>query len=598
MGNGNNRMDCRLDGGRTGGRRDGSTGGVGCTRSVLVRIVALGVVMLASAGPAMGQFTVQPMKLDLQVTPGKLLPQVIEIQNIDPNESHTIDLTLVDLTQSEDGGWEIIEPNSGVDTSKLFSLKDSIRLSVSSVTVDAGQHAPVEVTIRVPRGSRGFSCAGILASIRPRPGAMNPYVLRFMVPVIVQIAKRTPAHKVQATDVGMEFVEAGKRGQGSPATTLLSMSFENNGATFPRTRPVARVWSWAGGHWRVVTTTGFQDISSDIGIIPGAKLKIKTDMKKSLPPGKYKIAGVLYVDGRRTKRVEKIIDFAGDPDVKRVAADTPLDLRPDEIMVRSLPGATRTTMLKVYNGSDETVNVQATVDVPRELADSVLGNVRGADMGCASWVKIEPEKFTLRGEGGVQNVRITTAMPHSATKFPNYYANVHLWAFYPDGQNAGVTTAKLCVQNTKIEVQPKAAAISMNPYVLSGSKYHIAARFNNPGITHFKPLRCKAAVTSLGSTVPRTSAEMTSEVTGYMLPFEYRSFSGVLDFSMVPAGDYRLSVAMQYAEDLPWEGKQAQIRVTVEDGRRIVETTGVQEELKEILEVQWSSPSSGAISGN
>lgn len=598
MGNRNNKMDCRLEGVRAGGWRDGSTGGVGCTRSGLVGIVALGVVLLASAGPALGQFAVQPMKLDLQLTPGKLLPQVIEIQNLDPNESHTIDLTVVDLSQSEDGAWEIIEPNSGVDTSKLMSLKDSIRLSTYSVTVDAGQHAPVELAIRVPRGTRGFSCAGILASIRPRPGTVNPYVLRFMVPIIVQAVKASISHKVQATDVGMEFVEAGKRGQGSPATTLLSMSFENNGATFPRTRPVARVWSWAGGHWRVITTTGYQDISSDIGIIPGAKLKIKTDMKKSLPPGKYKIAGVLYVDGRRTKRVEKIIDFAGDPEVKRVAADTPLDLKPDEIMVPSLPGATRTTIMKVYNGSDETVNVQATLDIPRDLANSVLGNVRGTDMGCTSWVTIEPEKFTLRGEGGMQNVRITTAMPDSALAFPNYYANVHFWAFYPDNQNAGVTTAKLCVQNAKVEVQPKAAAISMTPYVISGSQHHIAARFGNPGITHFTPIRCKAAVTSLTSQVPRISAEMTSEVKGYMLPFEYRSFSGVLDFSMVPAGDYRLSVALQYAEDLPWEGKQAQIRVTVEDGRRIVETTGTQEELPEILEVQWSSSPGTAISGN
>ena len=603
MENRKNRMDSRPDGRKTGGCRGGqSVAKVAWSGSGLNWIVALAVVLLASAGPALGQFTVQPMKFDLQITAGKLVPQKLEIHNIDPNEAHTIDVTVVDLAQSESGGWLIIEPNSGFDTSKFASLKGSIKLDRSSVTVAPGQTAPIEVLIGVPRGNRGFSCAGILATIRPRQitGSDATFRLRFMVPVIVQIADRPIAHRVQATDLGMEFVKAGDRGTGSPATTLVSMDIENTGGTFPRTRPVARVWSWAGGHWRVITTTGFQDISSDIGIIPGAKVKIKTDLKKTLPPGKYKIAGVLYVEGRRTRRIEKEIDFAGDPSVTRVAVDTPLDLDPDELTVDNLPGATRSTIIKVYNGSDETVNIQAALGLPRDMAGIVLegGSVRGSELDCTPWVKVEPERFTLKGEGGDVSLRITSAMPQSGVVHPSYYANLDLHAFYPDGQKAGVTTAKICVQNSKAATQPKCHPISLTPYLVSGSKYQIVARFNNYGLTHFSPIKCKATITDLTSNIPRISAVLTGEARGYMLPGEERNFEGILDLATLEPGDYRLSVGMQYAEDLPWAQKQSQIRVTIEGDQRVIETTGIQEELPKVLEVKWSRAPERAITDN
>lgn len=597
MRNTNDRMDSRRQDEEAGGRRGSQAirEAVRSRPSGLAGLVALWAVLLVATGPAMGQFTVQPMKLDFEIRPGKLITSLIEIRNLVDDEAHTIDLTLVDLTQSEDAAWEIIEPNSGVDTSKLSSLKSQITLIPSTVRLGAGATIPVEVKIRVTREMRGFACAGILATIRPRVGPTeNPIVLRFLVPVIVQIAGRALPNKVSSTDVGMTF----QPGTGdTQATTKLWMTMENNGQTFPRTRPVARVWSWAAGHWRIITTTGFQDIASDIGIIPGAKLKIETDLKKSLPPGRYKIAAVLYVDGNRTRRVEKEIDFAGDPDISRVAVDAPLDLDPDETTIEGLPGAMRTTVMTVYNGSDETVNVRADLALPRDLALGALGDVKGVDMDCTSWVKVDPERFTLRGEGGSQKLRIVTTMPATAVSLPCYYTHLNLWASYPDGQNAGLTTAELCVKNMEITAEPKAYAIKLTPHELGGSKYQIVAQFNNYGLTHFTPIKCKAAVTTVLEKIPRVSADLTSQVRGSMLPFEYRSFSGTLDFTTVPAGEYRLSAAMEYAKD-KWVSKQMAIRVTLEGEQRVVQTTGTQEDLPEILEVQWSKAPETAITGN
>lgn len=568
--------------------------------SFLCRVVALTFVLLSSAEPVFGQFTIQPMKLDLQVTSGKLLPQAIDIRNSDTEQSHTIDLRVVDLTQDINGDWQVIEPNSGFDTSKLASIKDSIRLKRNSVTLNPGQRTPVEVQIRVPRGSRGFSCAGILATLGSMTDTEIPVRLRYVVPVILQVMSKSMRHNVESVDVGMEFVAAGERGLGSPATTMMSMEIVNKGKTFPRCRPLARVWTWAGGHWRHVTTTAFQDKTNDIGIIPGARVIVKTDLMKTLPPGKYKIAGELYVDGRRARRIDKEINFAGDPDVERLAVDAALDLDQREVIIESLPGSVRTTSIMVQNASDEILNVRAALSLPRELAGKVISNVRGTDMDCTPWIEIKPEKFTLKGVGSTQIVRITSRMPKDAIYCPNYYTNLDFWSFYPDGQRAGTTPARLAVKNTKFAVEPKADVISMNSYHISGSKYQVVGRFNNVGITHFTPIRCKAAVTELTSNIPRISTILQSDLSLrglYMLPSENRNFSGIMNLSLLDPGEYRLSVAMQYVEG-KWQSKQAAIRITTEGGRRILETIGMQEDLKQVLEVKWSKTSEKAIKNN
>ncbi|MHC4434212.1 MAG: hypothetical protein ACYTBS_20405, partial [Planctomycetota bacterium] len=570
----NRRMDSCQDSWPADRRGSGKAG--------LVWIIVLAVALLSSAGPALGQFNVTPLKFDLQLRPGKRVVSVLHIQSLDPNEAHTIDLSVVD---EETAGWHIVEPNSGFDTSTLSSLKDTLTLNPTTVTVEPMQTVPVEVRLRVPPGSRGFSCAGILATLQGRADATDvSFVLRFMVPFLLEIQGRPMRNKVQATDLKMEFSQASSY---RPATTLLTMSVENKGGTFPRCRPVARIWSWSGGHWKVITTTAFQDKSADVGIIPGAKINIETDLKKALPPGRYKVAGVLYVDGVRTPRVEKIIDFDGNPSVTTVAADAPLDLRPSEITVESMPGATRTTALRVYNGSDETVTIQAALVLPRDLGSKGMGTVRGADMDCTSWVKIAPERFTLSGEGDVQNVRITTRMPDSAVKLPCYYSDLNFWAFYPDGQRAGVTTAKICVRNTKTKVEPSARTTRMTPVAVAGSQYRVVASFENNGIIHFDAKNCKAVVISPtdpptvdGVRVPRASAKLESVVKGAMLPFEERQFSGMLDLSALDAGNYYLSAGLEYAPG-QWAEKQVSMEVTIADGRRLVRVTGTQEDLPE-----------------
>lgn len=583
----NHRKDSCLDTAamnhRIGGRLGQAVGNAGPSRSRAVWMVLIGVVLWVCAGSAFGQFTVEPMKVELQVTPGKIVKSIVRIRNYDPNEMHTIDLKVVELTQSEEGSWAIVDPNdpNTGDVSKLSSCSSWLQVNTGSVTVEPLQVVPLELTLRIPRGSRGFHTAGILASVRPRPDLTGVVLdVRFLVPVVVEVEGRTVRPKVEATDVGMEFVPASGAGQ---ATTLVSMRIENSGETFSRLRPIARVWSFSGGHWRVISTADF----SESGIIPGAKLNLKASLHKSLPAGKYKIAGMAYVDGRPSKRIEREIDFAGDPQVTQVAADTPLDLEPTDMIIDGLPGAMRAETIKVFNGANETVNIRVALGLPGYLQNTVVGDVRGVDLDCTGWIKVVPEQFTLQGESGRQNLQVIATMPSPAATHPCYYSMLALWATYPDGQGAGVTTMPICVRNTNISADPNAQGLRVDIQDLGQSNYLIAARFGNFKTIHFTPVTVKAAVipTTGAAGIPRASIFLSGDP-GLMLPFEQRQFSGVMDFSTLPADTYVLRARLEYAPGL-YAPYDKLIQVSIEGDQRVVRVLGTQMELGEKVEIKW-----------
>ena len=561
------------------------------SKSGLIWIIAIGVALLVSANPAFGQFAVQPMKLELAVTPGKLIKSVLNVRSFDPNEVHSISLSVVELGQLEDGSWDIIEPNDikdpnsphfGFDMSTLSSCSEWISMSPDNFELTPRQVQPVEISLRVGRGVRGFFGAGIIAKTSPMRGVGDvAVVVRFFVPVIIEIQDRPARPKVQATDIGLEFIPKGEY----EARSIVTMSIANDGGTYSRIKPAVRIWSFTDGHWRVITTTEFEEKS----IIPGARFKLKANIRKPLPSGKYKAAGYLFVDGRRTKKIEKEIDFVGDTSIAGIAADAPLDLDPIDLSMDGMPGATRMATIKVYNASKETVNIRTALGLPSVLQLNALGDVKGEDLDCTQWLQITPEQFTLRGEGGVQTLRVVTTMPKDLP-VPQacYFSLLALWATYPDGQKAGHTTTNICVRNKQIDASPSAVALKLTLQDLGESNYLVVARFGNDGMVQFVPIRVKTQLTILSgaSAGINRAGTFLSGNPNLMLPFETRDYSGVLDLTYIPADRYRLAAAIEYAPK-KWADKQIDVRISIEGGRRIVEVVGIEEELSELIKVNW-----------
>ncbi len=524
----------------------------------LARVTAMVLVFTA---PACGQFMMQPMKIELAPRAGERFRMDLKLQNTSVTEAHTVDLRVLDLTQIRDGEWEIIEPGSGFDTSKLSSCRDWVALQYDSVRIRPMNMLNVGLAMDVPRNARGFYAAAVHAQLRAKPDARGvAMVLNMLVPILVEIQGNPLRHAVELTDVDLQFEQKPDQ----PATTLVTLGVANTGGTYSHLKAVVRVSTVAGERQRRITEAEFTDRS----IIPGVTLTLQSDIQRALPSGKYRLEAVLYVDGRRAKPMEKEIDFVGDPKLTRAATDAALDLTPTAVSVETVPGATRTAVLRVYNASSEAVNVKTAVMLPPILEGVALPHLKGEELDCASWVAVEPQEFNLRPQGS-QSLRITTRMPNPTAPHACYYALLRLYASYADGQNAGVRNAYVCVTNKQVAGTPEAQPWPVSLQLEAQSRYAVIARFMNTGDVHFTP-KCRATVTAPDGSLYRQVA-LSGEPANVMLPLEHRVFSEIIDFAGLPAGYYRLTVSLQYGSagevstDIPIlaEQQQEQTLITV-----------------------------------
>ena len=518
------------------------------------------IILLTATASAQFKILVKPMTMEFTPLAGRSIQDILQLRNRDANTPRVIDLQLHELNQYEDGSWRLMEPGPTVENLGLSSCYKWVELGATTVTVGPLRMVPIPIKLKTPPRVRGFYCAAITAAIRPRPEMATTgasLVVRFLVPVLVQIQGRPMRQNITLNDVGMLFRPQSVM---QPATTMVTMKIANNGGTYSRLKANALIQKQVGGRWRTVTDAEFKEVS----IIPGVELNLKSDIQRSLPPGRYKVMGSLYVDGRRVKPLQKEIDFDGDPAISRIVFDAALELTPVELTILGVPGATRTAVMKVDNTADDAVDIQAALSMPSALKGVAFGDLRGEDLVCADWMAVMPDKFKLRA-GGRQNIRIITKMPATGAARANYYALLNLHAKYPDGSGGGTTSAVVCVQNKTIPPEPSAQPMRLTLAEAEPSIYIISARFGNVGNVHFMPL-CTAAVS--GATGPGSKILLAGKQ-GTMLPLEVRDFSGVMDFSRFNEGTYTISAFMDYADNTIT--KEIPIRVSVAGKQRIVE---------------------------
>jgi len=510
---------------------------------------------------AQGLLSIKPAKVEFDARAGQTVEKVLKLANTGADKAEILDLRLVELTQGRNGAVWMIEPGSELDTSKLASCLKWVKLSAESVEVQPVSRAVVTVTVKIPPSARGFYSAGLLANVRRQRADKGVSIfVRFLIPILVEIQGRPVRQKIELNDVGMDFIEDR---QEQPATTLLSLGIANQGRTFSRIKGTARVMRYWEGHWGHVTTAKFKEL----GILPGIELNLQSDLARRLPSGRYKLTGTLYVDGRRIRPLEKEVDFAGDPTVTRLAVDTPLTLEPPILSVIAVPGANRTAVIKIENASGDPVTIEAAAAIPPVLRGVALGDLKGEDLSCAEWVKVMPEKFTLRG-GGRQNIGAIIKMPRAENMHANYYGVLSLRARYADGQSAGETTTLVLVENKNVPLKPAAQVVKVTLAADEPSKYIVQAKSANIGNVHYTPKCTAELATVLGPSVMQT---LLSGKTGLMLPLETRDFSGVLDFSRVNPGTYLIKGILEYA-DRKAVNKELPIRVSLDDSQqRLVE---------------------------
>jgi archaellum component FlaG (FlaF/FlaG flagellin family) len=508
-------------------------------RSWLLPIVIAFVAMAWSVAGASAQgFMIKPMRLEVAPAAGRSVEVPLEIRNTAGGEAGIIDLRLVDLTQSMDGSWRLIEPSSGEDTSGLYSSLAWTTLSQPSISIAPLQPAMVMIRLAVPPDARGVYLAGVIAETPPRTDASGVAVrIRFLIPLIIQIAGRPVRQQVEATEAMLTF-EPGEAG--AAPRTVGSVTIVNEGRTLSRIEGRLTIERQTAEQWRPVTRIDIPERS----IIPGATLQLGDDLGRKVPSGTYRLRADLLVDGRRTAPLVHEINYQGDPAATDLAYDTALLLEPGEISVDVVPGATRTAVVSIENPGTDPVIVSMTSSTPVDLGGVEMGNVRGVDLSAEPWTQIRPAEFTLR-PGGRQNVRVISQIPREGVQFPNYYADLVLTGKYADGESAGETRSTVHLANSAVDsvVDGMVEVLTLSESEDPGT-YVVQSRLTNIGNVHVAPLASVSLLTAQGTTVRQV--ELTGE-DGMLLPLAKRNYGAELSLLDLEPGFYAMRASFRIA---------------------------------------------------
>lgn len=509
----------------------------------MARIIGALAIIVAVSGSAFGTFIVQPMKLMVPVTPGRRVPLQVTIENTSTQRASNVSLRITDIAQDANAIWQIIEPDSTFDKSKLRSCQSWLHLADNSVEVRPLARVPLRLYAEVPGGTRGYYCAALIAQALVQAGEIEgvttAMILEFIVPIIINVQGRPMPQDIKLTDVGLEFRP---QTMDSTAASVVTLSAKNNGGTYSLLTAYCRVWGKFGGHWRKISDVEYP---SDISMIPGAEFTLRKDIGRPLPAGEYKVEGYLAVDGARADQLGRELEFKGDSRIRadaEVKSGLALDLDTRQAIITVAPGQTRSETVQVVNASDDTVTVDVTVGLPEEMEGKVWEDIRGEQFACTDWLQVSPPQFTLQA-GQRSNLRLLCKMPASTTQ-ANYYAKIRLTAKYPDGQDAGSMDAYVCVTNKSGQQLVRVFGFPVNLAESSPGRYVVTSRFGNFGDTHVQPM-CQGILTAWGTNeVYRRLVMDSAGQSGAMLPLETRSFNGILDVASVPQGRYRLTAVL------------------------------------------------------
>ncbi|MBN1973042.1 MAG: hypothetical protein JW787_05350 [Sedimentisphaerales bacterium] len=558
-------------------------------------IFVIAIFISSESAIAQSGYLVQPHQINLGVKPRERFVGELKLHNFDPNEIITVSLKVIELTQSPNGEWlpfdtdpcSPFDYNPLLDLSKVSSCSSWITLDKTEVNVPADGDAVVGIIINTPSRARsGFYGATVMTSTMTKASAAEkvPMIVRSGIPVIanVQVAANT-IPKVEIKDIGMEFVPSEGAFQGK---VFLNMKITNEGKVFPRLKPIIRVRGFLNGHWQLITTHEFDEI----GIIPGVELDLKSDLGKSLPSGKYELESVLYVNGSlrgKNLRLNKEIQFKGDPMITKIASDVPLDVNPAEIIIPMRPGTTREGSAKAYSAVIDKIQIQPILDIPKAFKDiATTQGLIAEELSCLKWLTVTPGNFFLENYQG-RNITVSAKMPENALKYPNYYASLGLKTSYLDGQSAGTTWFNICLENPDMKIEPKiiCSAINFEEYNISKSEYYVQAAFQNIGQTHIFPSRVRAAAVKADG-FGRTAALLNCDKYGMFMPYETRYYKGILNFSSVAVDDYNLEVLMNYPPDGAVK-RQIRLRVKEVGKRKIPEIIDKNVDSTELMPVNW-----------
>ncbi len=525
----------------------------------LATVVMVTFLGLCAPAGALG-FTVNPMTVNCSPQPDTHLEQTLTLLNTQQEGVQSVEVRLLELTQSPEGVWQAADPKSGPAPSSTRSCLSWVSVSSDVVKVDPLQTAGITIKIDVPRSAFGFYGAALAAQTRSDPNAKGvATVVRFLIPILLEVQGRSAQQLVELADTGMVFREGNKD---KPGSTLLSMTVTNSGMTLARVGGETALFHLIGGQWRRIFSATFEDH----GIIPGITVTRTSDLERRLPSGHYKLESTMHAGGRRCKPSTKEVDFVGDTTVAEVPADVPFALDPSMLEVQGVPGARRSAYITIENPTDGPLEMVCSVLQVPELQGVSMGDTKGDDYSCNKWTEIKPDHFTFPARAK-RKIAVLVAFPKPDGKKPYYYSAFKIAATYPQGQLAGSATGLIIAQDQSEKPVGRMQGMGMSLARAEGDQYSVLATFGNTGDMHLAP-KLTGIVTEIAGTDLRTVQTFDfDKEPGLILPLGMRRFTGTVDFSKIAPGAYVLRAEVEHSGGKEHQTLGVRVSESKEEGK-------------------------------
>ncbi|HEX2948316.1 MAG TPA: hypothetical protein VHV83_01880 [Armatimonadota bacterium] len=510
-------------------------------------------------------FMVKPMTIDVTPHPNQTFDQTIELNNI-RDQKIPIEVIPVQLLQLPSGLLSPIVPTENTqEKTNTRSCLDWISISNKTFEVPAVGTGSVTMRLKVPPDANGFYCAGLLIRTsqpgQTQQGKMSIGVrVQFLITIRVNVLG-TPAREI-IEPYDLELLSGATEENKRPVGSSALIHIRNSGETCGTLQTTVAVLRSSEEEWRRVTQVSLKRYA----ILPGCELALPVDLKRKLLPGRYRLIATVQISGRTGKTIDKVIDYKGDLGATQITDDVPFQLASRKIVVKALPGSLRSANITLTNPTEQPLRITCQLEQPECLRGVALGTLVGDDFSCQSWGKIANSSFLLP-KGGRRTVQLAFRMPEDIKPLPYYYGNLSVQASYEDGQSAGDTQALVIVQNTQVEAQvSQATPVNINLTQGEDGHYIVTSKFANVGQVHFTPQAVATVTQPMGGDMTQVKMVTSTED---VLPLGIPEFSGILDFSKVPAGVYALKVTMTDGGKLLVDNRLP-IRVELKDSKRIV----------------------------
>jgi hypothetical protein len=397
-------------------------------RTSVVWVVVLALLLVsvgsdcadgAGKGPSL---QIDPLLIERKAAAGSQLKYEINVENLDPLESVTLEASVVDIEESERGAY-VLAP-AGTTS---YSIARWTSVSPTRFTIPPGGLQRIEVTVSVPRGTAGGRYGAVAVTTVPErtdaaAGAFAASTFTFRMASFIELEISGSTPRLEAYAESFEVTLSGQypeyRERMGEDALVFTVVVKNESNVHVITK----------GNLTISTADGRTVARYPLGggrgvVLPDATVGLRSVIRSTLPPGEYTARAVIDYGARRPIVASTTFAVEEGAVVTNEAQGASLQrfsVSPVQIDMTLRPGAMRSAVVEVANrGEDELVLTGQVLP----LAYDELGNLLPSEdrAGGLDWVTISPQEIRVR-PGLSTRVRLTAQAPRDANG--GYYADI------------------------------------------------------------------------------------------------------------------------------------------------------------------------------